>query len=124
MADRLILEAREPFSLTMPGQEAPTMVAKGDRYWSDDPLVAGREHLFVALQVRSSGPGPHSGRAMETATAAPGERRTVTPRPAPASPPPVTANPSEETAKPAGEPPPPGPKATPPGTGRKGRTDA
>lgn len=48
-----ILRAKEAF--TAPG---PTDVAKGDLFNSDDPIVAGREHLFapVAAEVRASVP--------------------------------------------------------------------
>lgn len=76
MADRSIVEAREPFSVTLPNG-TPFMVARGDRFYSDDPLVKGRENLFGELKVRST--QQQDNRSTETATAAPGERRTVTP---------------------------------------------
>jgi len=49
-----ILRAKEAFMA--PG---PTDVAKGDLFSSDDPIVAGREHLFapVAAEVRATVPG-------------------------------------------------------------------
>lgn len=48
-----ILRAKEAFMV--PG---PTDVAKGDLFNSDDPIVAGREHLFepVSATVRASVP--------------------------------------------------------------------
>ncbi len=75
MAERKILEAGEPFSVTL-RDGTPFSVARGDRFYSDDQIVKGRERLFGELQVRTSGPARPSA-AAETATAAPGERRVV-----------------------------------------------
>lgn len=72
MAERTIVEAKEPFSVTL-RDSTPFNVSRGDRFYSDDPVVKGREHMFGDLQVRSSQPNP----ANETASAAPGERRNV-----------------------------------------------
>lgn len=74
MSERKILEARESFSLDL-ASGAPLGVSKGDRYYSDDPIVQGRESLFTELSVKSS--GPPSSHSTETATAGPGERRNV-----------------------------------------------
>lgn len=74
MPSRKVLEAREPFSTTLP-DGTPLVVGRGDRYYADDPVVAGREKLFTELQVKSSQPAAPT--AVETATAAPGERRSV-----------------------------------------------
>jgi hypothetical protein len=81
MPSRKVVEAREPFSVTMP-DGSPLVVARGDRYYSDDPLVAGRPGLFVELTVKSSVPpsAPESAASVETATAAPGERRSLSRR--------------------------------------------
>lgn len=78
MAERKILEASEPFSVTLQ-DGTPYSVATGDRFYSDDPVVRGREKLFGELQVRSSRPTrPVSSPAVETASADPGEKRSVT----------------------------------------------
>jgi hypothetical protein len=50
---------------------------------ADDPLVQGREQLFRPVQVTRS-----TASAVETATAAPGERRSTS-RPRPAAPKPA-----------------------------------
>jgi hypothetical protein len=52
-SERVVVQAREPFSVTLPSG-IPLTVAKGDLYWSDDPLVMCREHLFTELTVKSS----------------------------------------------------------------------
>lgn len=76
--DRRVLEAREPFSITLP-DGTPLVIGKGDRFYADDPAVAGREHLFGELTVRTSRARPaDSAAAVETATAGPGDRRTRT----------------------------------------------
>jgi hypothetical protein len=53
LRQRVVVQAREPFSVTLPSG-IPLTVAKGDLYWSDDPLVVHREHLFTELTVKSS----------------------------------------------------------------------
>jgi hypothetical protein len=79
MAD--IVEAKEPFSVTLPDGR-PFVVARGDRFYADDPVVRGREHLFGEITVRRSSPigAPESGRPepSETADAPPGTRRART----------------------------------------------
>lgn len=77
MADRRIMEAAESFSVYLK-DGTPFVVVTGERFWSDDPIVEGREHLFGELSVRSSRPARPASRAVETASAAPGSRRTVT----------------------------------------------
>jgi hypothetical protein len=52
-SQHVVMQAREPFSVTLPSG-IPLNVAKGDLYWSDDPLVVSREHLFTELTVKSS----------------------------------------------------------------------
>lgn len=77
MAERKVVEAAQPFSATLP-DGTPLAVAQGDRFYSDDPAVLGREHLFGELQVRSSQPSRRSAVAdTETASAAPGTRRPL-----------------------------------------------
>lgn len=76
MADRTIVEAAEPFSVTLK-DGTPFSVARGDLFYSDDPVVKGRELLFGEVNVRSSRPYRATS-AAETATAGPGEKRTVT----------------------------------------------
>lgn len=46
----------------------PRRISKGQIFRADDPIVKGREHLFRLLDVPD----------VEQATAAPGEKRTVT----------------------------------------------
>jgi hypothetical protein len=83
MAERKILEAMTSFAIYL-RDGTPFSVVTGDRFWSDDPAVAGREQLFGEVTVRSSlprantkaGPPPAAGDA-ETATAAPGSRRSL-----------------------------------------------
>lgn len=75
MADAKIVEALEPFSADIDG--VPVGVCKGDKFYDDDPVVRDRRHLFGEVTVRSTRTRPPSMSAVETATAAPGERRTV-----------------------------------------------
>lgn len=82
MSERVIVQARESFAIYL-ADGRPFSVNAGDRFYSDDPAVKGREQLFGELTVRTSVPpqskgAPASARAEETATAAPGSRRTVT----------------------------------------------
>jgi hypothetical protein len=72
-SDRIV-EALEPFSADVDG--TPVGVSKGDKFYADDPVVRGRAHLFGDVTVRRTR-RPASSGAVETATAAPGERRTV-----------------------------------------------
>ncbi len=63
-------------------------VGAGDLYWSDDPIVKGREGLFGDVQVRETKSrrkpaAPSSPDGDETADQAPGRRRTTTRRPEP-----------------------------------------
>jgi hypothetical protein len=83
MAERKILEATTSFAIYL-RDGTPFSVVTGDRFWSDDPAVAGREQLFGEVTVRTSlpranskaGPPPAAGDT-ETATAAPGSRRSL-----------------------------------------------
>lgn len=76
MSDRRVLEASESFAV-LRTSGIPLMVTAGDRYWSDDPIVSSNPQLFRDLQVKSSVPvTPSTAQQTETATAAPGERRT------------------------------------------------
>lgn len=84
MSERRIVEAREPFSVTLP-DGTPLVVSRGDRYYSDDPLISGlkpldQHRLFGELKVKSSVPAPVpvTAASVETATAGPDERRRVT----------------------------------------------
>lgn len=76
MAERKIIEAGQPFSVTL-ADGTPLMIAKGDRFYSDDPAVQGREHLFGELTVRSSRPSRPTSADTETASAGPGARRQL-----------------------------------------------
>lgn len=77
MAERLMVEALDAFSVTL-SDGTPFVVRHGDRFWSDDPIVKGRNTLFGEVTVRSTRPvAPPSTAAVETATAAPGARRAM-----------------------------------------------
>lgn len=75
MAEARIVEALEAFSTDVDG--VPVGVSRGDKFYDDDPVVRDRRHLFGEVTVRSTRARPASMSAVETATAAPGERRTV-----------------------------------------------
>jgi hypothetical protein len=82
MADQRLVQAREAFEAALPdGRHVG--VHPGDLFEQSDPILKGREHLFGAVRVRSSGPRhaaaqsrhePAAGHT-ETASAAPGSRR-------------------------------------------------
>lgn len=80
MAERKIVQCRTSFIAVHGGRQVTIM--SGDLYYADDPIVKGREQHFGELAVKSSTPAPAPSRAAETATAAPGARRTVTKPPA------------------------------------------
>lgn len=75
MSERKIVQARSAFATTVAGHTV--MVSAGDVYYSDDPLVKGREGLFGELEVKSSRPAPSTATASETTSAAPGSRRSL-----------------------------------------------
>lgn len=75
MADVTIVEALESFSVDIDG--VPFTVNRFDKFPSDDPVTRGRAHLFGEVTVRRSRQPARPAAAVETATAAPGERRTV-----------------------------------------------
>lgn len=72
--DTGIVEALEAFSVDLP--TGPCPVSYRDRFYADDPIVRGREHLFGPITVRRSVPVPMTASTTETATAGPGERRS------------------------------------------------
>jgi hypothetical protein len=76
MAEVKVVEAIQGFVVYLtPGN--PFFVRKGDRFLSSDPVVKGYAESFGELSVRSSGaPQSTTAAASETASAAPGERRT------------------------------------------------
>ena len=81
MAERKIVQAKGPFTVNTP-EGVPWQVRPGDLYYSDDPVVQGREALFVEPEVRDSRVAVRRPReapayaAPETAVAPPtGERR-------------------------------------------------
>jgi hypothetical protein len=58
-----------------------TTLTRGGLYSSDDPVVRSHPHLFTddpGAHGLLIGSGPSSARAVETATAAPGESRSLT----------------------------------------------
>jgi hypothetical protein len=80
MGERKLVRALASFATVING--APVMVAPGDLFYSDDPIVKGRDSLFGEPLVRISDGSPrqHSsvtGSAVETMTAEPGARRRL-----------------------------------------------
>jgi hypothetical protein len=74
------LRCKEPFSADIKG--VPRVVPAGQLVDSSDPIVKGREHLFesVDAHMASRDAAPDTRAAVETATSAPGEKRSVTRR--------------------------------------------
>jgi hypothetical protein len=80
MADRQVVQAKDSFAATINGY--PKVVSVGDRFYSDDPIVKGREDLFEPQEVQKSWDDGRLakissplGSAVETAVAEPGVRR-------------------------------------------------
>jgi len=80
MADRRVVQAKDSFAVVINGH--PKVVSFGDRFYSDDPVVKGREHLFEDQSVQKSWENGRLaqissplGSAVETTTAEPGVRR-------------------------------------------------
>ncbi len=71
----MILRAREAFSYT-DNRGIPRIVRPGDLVDDADPGVKGREHLFEPVEVAAA----RATAVVEQATAAPGEKRTVSAR--------------------------------------------
>lgn len=71
------LRCKEPFSADIKG--VPRVVPAGQLVDSSDPIVKGREHLFesVDAHMASRDTAPDTMAAVETATAAPGEKRSA-----------------------------------------------
>lgn len=79
MAELKIVEASSSFAAYLP-DGTPFNVAAGDRFRADDPVVKANPAAFGEITVRSSLPAeapPSAARSTETATAGPGERRSV-----------------------------------------------
>ena len=71
-----IVRAKEPFAYT-DAAGLPRVVNPGQLFDSTDPCVVKRPHLFEAVEVAAA---RGLATATETATAAPGEARSVRPR--------------------------------------------
>lgn len=76
-----VLRAREAFACS-DAQGTPRVVRPGDLFDSTDPLVTGRETLFEPVEVATqrSEAVVAGGSGVESATAAPGEKRSVSPK--------------------------------------------
>ncbi|UYL86860.1 hypothetical protein SEA_RAVENCO17_7 [Gordonia phage RavenCo17] len=76
-----VLRAREAFACS-DSHGTPRVVRPGDLFDSTDPLVTGRENLFEPVEVATqrSEAVVAGGSGIEAATAAPGEKRSVTPK--------------------------------------------
>lgn len=77
---RAVVRALEPFAVYVDG--VPVQVGAGDLFYADDPVVKGRESMFGEIKVRTSEQPKSRGTrrpaaAVETATAAPGEKRAT-----------------------------------------------
>lgn len=102
MTDDAILVATSSFSTTING--VPRVVTKGETFREGHPVVEGREELFKPFAVDNE---------LETATAAPGERRQTPPKgesgdgdPGTATPPNGDGDPAaagDTTGRPAGD---------------------
>lgn len=79
------LRAKEPFSFTSRATKLPRVIPAGEILSSDDPDVKGKEHLFEPVADAVQRATAMRGKATETASAAPGERRTTTRPPAKAA---------------------------------------
>lgn len=92
------MQAQAPFVCTVGG--VALVVRVGDVYPAGDPAVTASPHSFRPIKVMSSrdqlGPINRVPGVVEVATAAPGERRTLTTPPvaAPVSTPPATDRPT------------------------------
>jgi hypothetical protein len=64
-----IYRVREPFAFDQPNGVQRVM-RPGDLVGEDDPAYKGKEHLYEAVEAAAA-------RAVESATAAPGERRVL-----------------------------------------------
>lgn len=73
-----VLRAREAFACS-DAQGTPRVVRPGDLFDSTDPLVTGRQNLFEPVEVATqrSEAVVAGGSSVESATAAPGEKRSV-----------------------------------------------
>lgn len=75
----MAVRAKEPFSFDAPGG-AQVNIRRGQLFPDGHPYLKGRENLFEPADdaaARSAG----TSASVETATAAPGERRTITRKP-------------------------------------------
>ncbi len=72
-----ILRVRESFLANWNGN--PRVFTAGELVDSDDDITKGRGHLFEAVEVAAA---RVSSPKVERATAAPGEKRSVSPKPA------------------------------------------
>jgi len=72
------LRCKEPFSADIKG--VPRVVPAGQLLDSDDPIVKGREHLFEPVESFMASRVVEVSESVETATAAPGEKRSVSRR--------------------------------------------
>ncbi|QNJ58063.1 head-tail connector protein [Gordonia phage Bunnybear] len=104
-----VLRAREAFACS-DAQGTPRVVRPGDLFDSTDPLVTGRETLFEPVEVATqrSEAVVAGGSSVESATAAPGEKRSVspkvtTPEPKPATPEPKPAAKATKPATPSSQ---------------------
>lgn len=68
-----ILRCKEPFAADIDG--VPRVITAGQLLDSSDPVIKGRERFFEAVDAHMA----RRSREVEQATAAPGEKRSVTP---------------------------------------------
>lgn len=81
MAEHQVVQALTPFAANVRG--VTFMVAKGELFYDDDPVVKANSKSFGSLHVRSSSGAtarPSSG-SVETASSEPGVRRRLSKTP-------------------------------------------
>ena len=88
MAQGSFLEAATSFTIQL--EDSPVFVSEGELWDANDRVIKGREHLFREPRVRSTADlrtraQRRTRAAVETTTAAPGERRVLSGPPEPAA---------------------------------------
>lgn len=71
-----VFRAREAFAYT-DKQGVPRVIRPGDLVSSDDPNFKGKEHLFETVEVAAARAAGVETATVETTTAEPGERRSL-----------------------------------------------
>ncbi|NUL09073.1 hypothetical protein [Streptomyces lunaelactis] len=75
-----IKRCKAPFAVSVAG--TPRIFTAGQLVDAADPAIKGREHLFEDVETFMSDQAARQAPKVEQATAGPGEKRSVAPRPA------------------------------------------